>query len=75
MVIKTHLIRFVTNNLDNHDVKYLKTKFNLNDDLSLNKTLKTYNIVYLLDLFFMKARNITGKGNRLNFLDFYLYKS
>ena len=35
----TDLTRSITNNSDNHNIKYMKIKFNSDDDLPLNKTL------------------------------------
>ena len=34
------LIRSITKNLDNYDEKYIKTKFDSDDELSLNKRLE-----------------------------------
>ena len=34
------LIRSITKNLDNYDEKYIKTKFDLDDEFSLNKTVE-----------------------------------
>ena len=42
------LIRSITNNSENCDEKYIKIHFNSDDDLSLNKTLKLYNMVIVL---------------------------
>ena len=33
------LIRSITNNSDNYNIKYMKIKFNSDDDLPLNKML------------------------------------
>ena len=38
-------IRTVTNNSGNFDEKYMKIKFNSDDDLPLKKTLELYNVV------------------------------
>ena len=34
------LVRSITKNLDNYDEKYIKTKFDSDDELSLNKTVE-----------------------------------
>ena len=39
----------------------MKVKFNLDDDLRLNKTLQIYNMVLVVLFIFMKATNITRK--------------
>ena len=46
------LIRSITKNSDDYDGKYMKIKFNSDDELPLNKTI---------DLFFMKIINIIHK--------------
>ena len=35
-----HLIRSITKNSDDYDEKYMKIKFNSDDELTLNKTLE-----------------------------------
>ena len=42
------LIRSTTNNSDDYDKKYMKIKFNSDDDLPLNKTLKLYNMIIVV---------------------------
>ena len=54
------LIRSITNNSDNYDEKYMKIKFNSDDDLPVNEMLEFCNIM-LSDLFFMKTTNISPK--------------
>ena len=54
------LIRSITNNSDNYDEKYMKIKFNSDDDLPVNEMLEFCNII-LSDLFFMKTTNISPK--------------
>ena len=39
------LIRSITKNADDYDEKYMKIKFNLGDELPLNKTIETLVIV------------------------------
>ena len=53
------LIRSITNNLDDYDKKYMKTKFNSNDDLPLNKTLEIRNM--------MVVRPVFHESNKLRF--------
>ena len=38
----------MTNNSDNYDKKYMKIKFNSDDDLPLKKTLKLYKMVIVV---------------------------
>ena len=52
-------IRTKTYNSDDYDEKYIKTKFNLDDDLPLNKTLELHE---------------SKKHYPQVFLDEYLYK-
>ena len=42
------LIRSMTNNSDNTDEKYMKTKFDLDNDLPLKKTLEVHNIIIVV---------------------------
>ena len=42
----------INNNSDNYDEKYMKTKFNSEDDPPLNKTLKLYNMVKVVRFVF-----------------------
>ena len=37
------LIRSITKNADDYDEKYMKTKFNLDDELYLNKIIEIHN--------------------------------
>ena len=65
-----YLTRSVTNNLDDCDEKYMKIKFNFDDDLPLNKTLEIRNMVIVV-------RSIFHEGNKYYsqvFLDECLYK-
>ena len=45
----------INNNSDNYDEKYMKTKFNSEDDPPLNKTLKLYNMVKVVRFVFHKG--------------------
>ena len=38
----------MTNNSDNTDEKYMKTKFDLDNDLPLKKTLEVHNIIIVV---------------------------
>ena len=55
------LIRSITNNSDNYNEKYMKMKFNSNDDSALKKTLEHHNMILVVRSVFMKAANITRK--------------
>ena len=55
------LIRSITNNSDNYNEKYMKMKFNSNDDSPLKKTLEHHNMILIVRSVFMKAANITHK--------------
>ena len=55
------LIRSRTNNSDNYNEKYMKMKFNSNDDSPLKKTLEHHNMILIVRSVFMKAANITHK--------------
>ena len=43
-----NLIRSITNNLDDYNEKYMKIKFNSDDDLPLNKMLKINNMTLVV---------------------------
>ena len=49
------IIRSIANNSDNYDEKYTKIKFNLDDDLPLNKTLELRNMIIVVRSFFHKG--------------------
>ena len=55
------LIRSITNNSDDYDEKYIKIKFNLNDDLLLNKTLELRNMVIVVRSVFYEDNNTIHK--------------
>ena len=42
------IIGSITNNSDDYDKKYVKIKFNSDDDLPLNKTLELYNMIIVV---------------------------
>ena len=51
------LIRSITKNSDDYDEKYMKIKFNSDDELPLNKTIEMPSMKQL-EVFFMKITNI-----------------
>ena len=57
------LIRSITNNSDDYDEKYMKIKFNSDDDLPVNEMLEFCNIMLssYCQMFFMKATNVSPK--------------
>ena len=56
------LIRSITKNSDDYNGKYMKTKFNSDDELPLNKTIEIHSmIIELLELLFIKITNIIHK--------------
>ena len=50
-----------TTNSENYDEKYMKIKFNSNDDLPLKKTLELYSMVIVVRSVFHEETNITSK--------------
>ena len=56
------LVRWKTNNLDNYNEKIMKTKFNLDDDLPLSKTMELRNMIIFVRSFKM-ATNISHKSS------------
>ena len=42
------ITKSITNNSDNYHEKYMKIKFNSDDDLPLKKTLELYNMVIIV---------------------------
>ena len=50
------LIRSINKNSDDHDEKYMKIKFDLDDNLPINKMIEIRNAT--IRLFFMKITNI-----------------
>ena len=64
------LIRSITKKLDDYDEKYMKIKFNSNDELPLNKTIEINSMTIVV-------RAVFRENNRYYpqvFLDEYLYK-
>ena len=65
------VISSITKNSDDYGEKYMKIKFNSDDELPLNKTLEIRSMIIVVrDVFFMKITNFINK----NFLDECLYK-
>ena len=55
------LIRSITKNSDDYDEKYRKIRFDSDDDLPVNETIKIHNVTMLLEQLFMKITNIIQK--------------
>ena len=45
LVLKVDLIRSTTKNSDDYDKKYIKIKYNLDDELFLNKMIEVSNMI------------------------------
>ena len=56
-----NLIRSITKNSDDYDEKYIKIKFNLDDELPLNKTIEIPSMAIVVRAAFMKITNIIHK--------------
>ena len=52
------LIRSVTKSSEDFDEKNMKTKINLNDKLSLNRTVEIYSMIIVVTAVFMKINFI-----------------
>ena len=65
----SNLIRSVTKKLDNYDEEYMKIKFDLDDNLTLNKMIEISIVTIVVRAVFMKTTNIIPK-----FLNECLYK-
>ena len=64
------LIRLITKNLDDYDKKYMKIKFNSDNELSLNKTIEIPTMKIVVRAVFHE----NNKYYRYVFLDECLYK-
>ena len=65
------LIKLITKNSDGYDEKYMKIKFNSNDELPLNKTIE----IYAMTIVVTAASHENNKYYPRVFLDECLYKS
>ena len=57
----SNLIRSVTKKLDNYDEEYMKIKFDLDDNLTLNKMIEISIVTIVVRSVFMKTTNIIPK--------------
>ena len=64
------IIRTITNNSDDYDKKYIKVKFELDDDLPLNKAIEIYNVTIVVTVPFYE----NNKYYPRSFLDEWLYE-
>ena len=64
------LIRSKTDNSDNYDEKYMRIKFNSDDDIPLTKTLELHNMIIIIIFVFHED----SKCYPQVFLDDCLYK-
>ena len=66
------LIRSITKNLDldDYDEKYVEIKFNLDDEMPLNKTIEIPSLIIVARAFFLE----NNKYYTQVFLDEYLYE-
>ena len=56
-----HLISSIPKNSDDYNEKYMKTKFNLDDELPLYKTIEIPAMVIVVSAIFVKITNIIHK--------------
>ena len=68
-----NLIEKVNNKPSEYRKEFMKIKFNSDDNLPLNKTLKIHNMTIVLDLFLKKMVNIINKFFSMNI--FMSYKN
>ena len=64
------LIRSITKNSDDYDEKYMKIKFDSDDDLPLNETIKIHNMTIVVKAMFYE----NNKYYRQAFLDEFIYE-
>ena len=55
------LISSITENSDNYEEKYMKIKFNSDDDFPLSKIIEIRSMIIVVRAVFMKITNITQK--------------
>ena len=60
------LIRSISKNSDDYDEKYIHIKFDLDDDLPLNKTVDIHSVTIVDRTVFMKITNIIHNFSWLN---------
>ena len=53
--------RSITKDSDDLDEKYMKIKFDWDDDLPVNKMIEIHDVTIVVELFFMKIKNIIHK--------------
>ena len=66
----SYLIRSITKNSDDYDEKYIKIKFNSNDELPLNKTIEIPTMTIIVRAIFYKNNKYYPHA----FLDECLFK-
>ena len=65
------LIRSITKNSDDYDEKYMKIKFNSDDELPLNKTIEIPSVIIVVSAYFHENKKYYPQV----YLDDILYKS
>ena len=55
------IVRSITKNSDDYDEKYMKVRFNLDEELPLNKTLEISSVAIVIRAVFMKITNTIYK--------------
>ena len=56
------LISSITNNSGDYDEKYMKIKFNSDDNLPLNKILKLHHLVIIVRFVFLRRQEVLAAG-------------
>ena len=51
-----YITKSITKNLDDYDKKYMKIKFDLDDDLPLNETTEIYNVIIVVRAIFYENK-------------------
>ena len=57
------LIRSITKNSEDYDEKYIKTKFNLDDELPLNKTIEIHSMIVVVMAVFHERNKYHPQDN------------
>ena len=60
------LIRSITKNLHYYDKKYMKIKFDSDNDLPLNKSIEIYNVEIVVRAIFLKITSIIHTFSYMN---------